>query len=197
MSSGVRRAFDEAAFGPARTLNLRATLPTAREAVERTERWLRQQQVERAGEVLVITGRGNNSPDGISAVRTAVMNHLHSLRRRGVVKSWREHTPGSVVVELAPVGALFEQAGRRREPRVARDRDPVALAALSAPTRAALRNLATRSLEALGMHHPPISFIESEMVKQFLVLARALPDSGDREEALCQAIASALDELDA
>jgi Uncharacterized proteins of the AP superfamily len=50
----------------ARTLNLRAALPTARDAAARVDNWLREHQMQRSGEVLVITGRGNNSADGIS-----------------------------------------------------------------------------------------------------------------------------------
>jgi hypothetical protein len=194
--ANVMRAFDEAAFGRSRTLNLRASLPSAREAVERTELWLRQQQVARAGTVLVITGRGNNSPDGIPVVREAVLRHLHSLRRRGVVKAWREHSPGSLVVELAPVSALFEQLPRRREHSEPPPPDPVALQALTAESRAALRHLARRALENLGAQDPD-RFIEAEMLKQFTALSAALPAGGDREVALRTAIAAALDELDA
>lgn len=195
--ANVLRAFDEASFGRGRTLNLRATLPSAREAVERTERWLRQQQVAQAGSVLVITGRGNNSPDGISPVREAVLRQLPSLRRRGVVRAWREHSPGSFVVELAPVSALFEQMPRRRERSEPLRPDPEALQALSRDTRDALRHLARRALENLGVRAPRNEFVEEEMVKQFAALSAALPEEGDREAALRSAISRALDELDA
>jgi hypothetical protein len=188
------RALDEATFGSARTLNLRMLLPSAAEAADRAEQWLRQKQVERAGSVLVITGRGAQSPDGISVVRAAVVKRLTSLRRRGVVASWREHTPGSVIVELAPVGALFEQLPRRREPRRRVVLDPAGLNALAPATRSALRHLATRSLEALGVQDPS-AFVEAEMLKQFAALAAALP-AENRETALRSAIAQALDELD-
>ena len=76
---GLRQAFDEVRFGAQRTLNLRDTLPTAAAAVSRTEAWLRQQQIERAGEALIITGRGNQSHDGISVVREAVIRLLFVL----------------------------------------------------------------------------------------------------------------------
>lgn len=195
MVTTVWRAFDEASFGRARTLNLRSSLPTAREAVERVEQWLREQQVAQAGSVLVITGRGNNSPDGVSAVREAVMKHLHSLRRRGIVKSWREHTPGSVVIELAPVSALFEQLPRKREPRATPVSDPESLLALSPEARATLRRLALRSLETLGVRDPA-RYVEAEMVKQFAALSASLPLEGDRDAALRVAIQHALEELD-
>ncbi|HUF66902.1 MAG TPA: Smr/MutS family protein [Gemmatimonadaceae bacterium] len=193
--SNVWRAFDEASFGRARTLNLRGSLPSAREAVARVEQWLRQQQVARAGSVLVITGRGNNSPEGISAVREAVMKHLHSLRRRGVIRSWREHTPGSVVIELAPVSALFEQIPRRREPRVDPVSDPESFQALSPAARALLRRLALRSLETLGIRDPA-RYVEAEMLKQFAALSASLPRDGDRDAALQVAMRNALEELD-
>lgn len=193
--TNVWRAFDEASFGRARTLNLRASLPSAREAVERVERWLREQQVAKAGSVLVITGRGNNSPDGVSAVREAVMKHLFSLRRRGVVRSWREHSPGSVVIELSPVSALFEQLPRKREPRTGTVSDPDSLQALSAESRVLLRRLALRSLETLGVRDPA-KYVETEMIKQFAALSTSLPLEGDRDAALVAAIRCALEELD-
>src|SRR4051794_3816358 len=109
---GLRQAFDEVRFGAQRTLNLRDTLPTAADAVARTEAWLRQQQVERAEEVLIITGRGNQSEGGVSVVRDAVIRLLLVLKRRGVVRGHDEHTPGSFVVTLADVSALWESPKR-------------------------------------------------------------------------------------
>jgi len=192
---GVRRAFDAATFGSGRTLDLHVARPTVAEAIARTEQWLRQQQVARAGEVLVITGWGAHSPDGISPVRTGVLQHFHSLRRRGVVHAWREHTAGSFVVELAPIGALFEQLARRREPHRPAVADPEALLGISPGTRAALRRLAQRSLEELGARDPE-RYVEAEMLKQFAALAAALPEEGDRDLALRAAAESALAELD-
>src|SRR5450432_4364369 len=93
--AGLRQAFDELRFGAARTLNLRASLPTAREAAARLDSWLRQQQVQHAGEVLVVTGRGNNSDDGISVVRDASLRTFGDLRRKGVISGVSEHTAGS------------------------------------------------------------------------------------------------------
>src|ERR671921_2398468 len=94
---GLQRAFDEVRFGAARTLNLRESLPTGAEAARRVEAWLRQHQVQRSGELLVITGRGNNSESGVSVVREATLRVFHELRRKGVVEGFAEHTPGSFV----------------------------------------------------------------------------------------------------
>src|SRR5690242_6933186 len=105
--NGWKQAFDEARFGPQRTLNLRESLPTAEQAIKRTDSWLRQAQVARAGEVLIITGRGRGSEGGVSVVRESVNSQLHVLRRRGVVRAFQEHTPGSFVVTLAPISELW------------------------------------------------------------------------------------------
>ena len=114
---GLQQAFDEARFGASRTLNLRESLPTRGRGDDAHRSWLRQQQVDRADEVLIITGRGNNSDDGVSVVREAVIRLLHALKRRGVVDGHEEHTPGSFVVTLAPVSALWESPKRNRGPR--------------------------------------------------------------------------------
>src|SRR5690606_4516849 len=70
---GPGNAFDELRFGRERILNLREILPTPEVATARAESWLREQQVAGAREVLVITGRGNSSPGGVSPVREAVL----------------------------------------------------------------------------------------------------------------------------
>jgi len=72
--NGLQRAFDEVRFGAARTLNLRESLPTGAEAARRAESWLRQHQVQQSAELLVITGRGNNSQAGIAVVREAALD---------------------------------------------------------------------------------------------------------------------------
>ena len=117
--NGLKQAFDEARFGSQRTLNLRESLPTAEQAATRAESWLRQSQMARAGEVLIITGRGRGSDGGVSVVREAINALLHVLRRRGVVREFREHTAGSFVVTLAPIAELWE-APRRKRDRVRR-----------------------------------------------------------------------------
>jgi hypothetical protein len=191
----IQRAFDELRFGDGRTLNLRQWLPTADEARAWVERWLRAKQVERAGDVLVITGRGNQSEGGIPAVRPAVLALFPSLRRRNVITAWQEHTPGSFVVTLAPISALFETAKRRREPVPPRPNNPTALAGLAPETLALLRRLAVSSLAVLGIYDTD-RFLESEMLAKFAALSAAIDEVDDRDAALCAAIRHALDELD-
>lgn len=192
----LRRAFDEVQFGPSKTLNLREALPTAEQAVARTDAWLRERQVARAGEVLVITGRGNASDGGVSAVREAVARHFTTLRRRGVITAVQEHTPGSFVVRLAPVTSLLEGGQRKREPQMPRPRDPAVLEGLDRETRQQLRGLAERSLEVLGARDTARRYVVDEMVRQFTVLAPGLPEGADRERHLRAAIRRAMEELD-
>lgn len=193
---GLQQAFDEVRFGSARTLNLRALLPTASEATARLERWLRQHQVQQSGEVLVITGRGNNSVDGIAVVREASLRVLHELRRKGVIEGFTEHTPGSFVVTLAPVKAMFDAAKRRREHTpLPAPAEPPSLAALSEETRELLRVLAERSLDALGVRDRT-PFVEGEMLKLFGALALTVPAGPDRERRLCGVIRAAMSEYD-
>lgn len=200
--SGLRQAFDEARFGRGRTLNLRETLPTPAEAVARAESWLRQRQVEFAAsegdaEVLLITGRGNNSDSGISVVRSAVKSLLHRLKQRGVVRAHREHTPGSFVVLLAPVHALWETPPRDPKLGVKQPAlDPPSLEALDPETRLLLRQLAERSLEQLGVRGDRDRFLEGEMLRQFSALSATLSSHGSREELLRAAIRIALEQYD-
>lgn len=191
---GLQQAFDEARFGPARTLNLRESLPTVDQATARADSWLRQQQIERAGEVLIITGRGNNSAGGFSVVREAVIRLLHALRRRGVVSGHAEHTPGSFVVTLAPVSALWDSPKRNGGRGVAPPpRTAPSLDELDAETRALLRNLAERALEGLGIKDTA-EFLQGEMLKQFGAIARSVGDAPGREDRLRIAIRAALDQ---
>lgn len=201
--SGLWQAFDDARFGPLRTLNLRESRPTADEAARRLETWLRQQQMERGEEeVLVITGRGNSSHDGVSVVREAAIRLFHSLKRSGVVTGHQEHTPGSFVVELAPVKALWEAPKRRRERPGERPAPaaPASLEALDQETRDLLRMLAERSLEGLGMRvsDPDAhdAFVRREMLRQFGALAASVSEGPDREGRLRAAVRRALDEAE-
>lgn len=194
--SGLRQAFDEVRFGAARTLNLRATLPTGHEAAARLERWLRQHQVQQSDEVLVITGRGNNSDAGIAVVREASIRVLHEMRRKGVIASFVEHTAGSFVVTLAPMKAMLDAPGRRRERTpVAPPAAPPTLEALSPDTRQLLRALAERSLDTLGVRDRA-PFMEGEMLRLFGSLAATVPAGPDRERRLVAAIRSAMSEYD-
>lgn len=191
---GLRQAFDEARFGAQRTLNLRETLPTADAAVSRTEAWLRQQQVDRADEVLVITGRGNSSEGGVSVVREAVIRLLFQLRRRGVVGGHTEHTPGSFVVTLAPVSALWESPKRKGGRGVTLPpKTPPSLDDLDDETRTMLRNLAERALEGLGVKDTT-DFVQGEMLRQFGAIAATVGDAPGREDRLKTAIRASLDQ---
>ena len=192
----VQAALDEARFGPAHTLNLRAVLPTPVQAATRAESWLRQKQVERAGDVLVITGRGNASIAGVSVVRQAVLDLLRTLKRRGVVQAIGEHTPGSFVVTLAPVSAMRSAPARRRHPTPVPERTDVkALAGLSRDTRKLLRTVALHSLEALGVREPA-AFVEREMLAQLSHLSATVTAGPMREERLRRALLAMLEELE-
>src|SRR4051812_3937463 len=191
---GLQQAFDEARFGASRTLNLRETLPTRDQATKRADSWLRQQQVDRTDEVLIITGRGKNSDLGVSVVREAIIRLLHSLKRRGVVASHEEHTAGSFVVKLAPVSALWESPKRNAGRGVAAPpKTPPSLDELDDETRQLLRNLAERVLEGLGIHDTA-TFLQGEMLKQFGAIAQSVGDAPEREERLRKAVRAALDQ---
>lgn len=195
---GLWQGFDEASFGADRTLNLRDSLPSAAEARARAESWLRMRQVMKPGDVLVVTGRGNQSPGGVGVVREAIIALMPSLRRRGVILSWREHSPGSLVVTLAPITTLLTAPRRNR-----RDQDsgemvvatPASLAGLEAETLADLRQLAIRTIESLGVDDST-PYINDEMQRIFATLTTTLPVSADRDRTLRRAIKSALEEVD-
>ncbi len=194
--SGLSRAFDELRFGPGRTLNLRALQPTALQATQLAEQWLREQQVLGAEEALVITGRGNSSLDGYSPVRESIVRLLPSLRRRNVIDGYEEHTPGSFIVRFAPVKALFETPKRRREKPATVVPRPPSLSGLDEETIRQLRDLAYLSLAALGLMSPTREQLEDEMLRHFGVLSAALPDNGDREALLQQAMLRAAEEYE-
>src|SRR3981081_3939309 len=162
--SSILRAFDEAEFGSKNTLNLRESLPSAADARFRTEAWLRERQLSRAAEVLVITGRGNQSPNGISVVREAILSLLPSLRRRGVVSEWREHSPGSFVVTLDSISSLLEAPRRKRDRTPDTSTvNPESLKDLDRSTLELLRRLAVRTLESLGVREPD-KFVAAAML---------------------------------
>jgi hypothetical protein len=194
--TNLDRAFDELRFGGQRTLNLRAMQPTALQATQLAERWLREQQVLGADEALVITGRGNNSVEGYSPVREAIVKLLPSLRRRNVIAGYAEHTPGSFVVTFAPVTSLFETPKRRREKPAPAPRPP-SLQGLDDETVRQLRDLAAMSLAVLGLNAPTRAQLEDEMLRQFSVLSAALPAGADREALLQQAMLRAAEEYEA
>ena len=190
------KSFDQAEFSASDTLNLRESLPTVADARFRTEQWLRERQVAAAGKVLVITGKGNSSPEGVSPVREGVLALFHSLRRRGVVAEWKPRSEGAFVVSLAPIGALLEAPRRKRHRN--ESTPPVqitSLAGLEPATVDLLRRLARRSLESLGAHVPD-KFVEAEMLSRFSLLAGGLQPGSDGETRLREAIAAALEQLD-
>jgi hypothetical protein len=189
----VLAALDEVRYGAANILNLRESRPTVADALARTESWLRERQVARAGEVLVITGRGNGSVDGVAVVRAAVERLCGQLRRRGVVATVREHSPGALLVTLAPVTALVDAPSRARHAAKQPVADPVSLAGLTPVTRAALRGLAERSLDDLGARVGNAAAVEDEMLRLFARLSPSAP----AEPALCALIVTAHEELDA
>jgi hypothetical protein len=197
-SRPLQHALDEARFGSARTLNLRAAMPTVLEATRRASAWLRERQMAKVGEVLVITGRGAGSEGGVSVVREAMLRLFTQLRKTGVISDFSEHTAGSFIVTLAPVTALFEAGKRsRREsgpiPVIA---EPGALRGLEVETLVLLRRLADRALDALGVQVRSVATIESEMERQFARLGGGVPAGHDREARLRAAMRTALDEFD-
>jgi hypothetical protein len=191
-------ALDEAAFGAERTLNLRESLPSAAEARARTEVWLKGRQVTKPEEVLIITGRGNQSLGGVGVIRREVLEMMPSLRRRGIVESWREHSPGSLVVKLAPLSALLSAPKRRRD--TARNDNGVSahsgLAGLSADTMQLLRALAIQSLGILGIDDTE-DFIAREMLRTFSAITASLPEGDNREVLLQASIRRAIEEASA
>lgn len=180
-------------FGSGRQLDLRSSLPTAAEATARVDVWLRGQQAQGGGEVLVITGRGNQSVDRVAVVRPAVEARLRHLQRLGVVASFTEHTAGSFVVTLAPFSALLTAPRRRRGAAPPPPADPSALAALPNDIRAGLRELAVRSLHDLRAPSTD-AFVATEMQHVFARLSVGLEGHADLEARLRLAIRAALDE---
>ncbi|HET7553846.1 MAG TPA: Smr/MutS family protein [Gemmatimonadaceae bacterium] len=191
----LSHAFDEIRFGPDRILDLHEQLPSGVQAVARTEAWLREKQASGTREVLVITGRGNNSEGGVSVVREEVRRLLSRLRRGGVVKEVAQHTEGSFAVMLAPLSALRDAPRRRRDPIPPRASDPDSLMELSPQTRDLLRKVSLRALEELGIRDPE-PFVQREMLDQLSCAIRSIPDCSDREERLRAALAMLLAEYD-
>jgi hypothetical protein len=181
----IERAFDELRFGAARTLNLRDGLPTVAQAEARVDAWLRLQQAEGGGEVLVITGRGLGSLDGVGKVRAAVLQRCTQLRRLNVVLEVREHGPGALVVTVAPLRALVDaprlRTGRKTPTPVA---DPGELAALPDDVRRLLRELADISIQRLGVREPTPAMLLDEMRTQFGALAPSVVGADDPTDAL-------------
>jgi hypothetical protein len=186
--------FDEVRFGSQRTLNLREGF-TAPEAVRRAESWLREHQIKGSLEVLLITGRGNHSIGGMPVIKPAVEKLLFSLRRRGVVASHRDHSPGAFAVELAPIRALSDAPHRKREPSNPPARPSLEIQGLGRDTTGLLRDLAERSLDELGITSDEAQ-IGDEMQRQLGLLLPALPTGPQMEEHLQAALRAAIAEYD-
>jgi hypothetical protein len=174
---------------------LRSSLPSARDAEERAEAWLRERQATVGGDVLIITGRGRGSVDGIAVVRPAVQRRLSRLRRQGVVAEMREHSPGSFAVTLAPLRAMLTAQRRSKDPPPRPLADPVALSSLEPATKSVLRALAQRTLELLGAPRTD-ALVNDEMTHQFSRLAAAIAAGPNREARLRQAARAALAEAE-
>jgi hypothetical protein len=187
-------ARDELRFGEQGILNLREGLPSSAEAVRRAESWLREHQVRGTREVLVITGRGSKSEGGIAVIRTAIEKLLYSLRRRGVVAGHGQHNPGAFAVQLAPIRALADAPPRRRE-RTRPRQDAPELHGLGRDTQDLLRQLAERSLDALGVDADERR-IDDEMHRHLRVIAPGLGGGPAMEEQLRAALRSAIADYD-
>lgn len=187
------RALDELHYGPQRTLNLRDSLPSATEATRRADRWLREQQVKGHTEVLIVTGRGNQSVGGVPIVKQAVLRVLGSLRRQGVVASHREHNPGALAVTLAPIRAMADAPARRREPR----RAPRAFdfSGLGDDSTRLLRHLAEAALADLAITADDAR-VRDEMHRQLGVIVSASPAAAQDEEQLRAMLRAMLAEYD-
>lgn len=181
-------------FGPLRTLNVRASRLTRQDAAARVEAWLRSKQVELTGDVLVITGRGVGSLDGIPVVKEATKLVLNRLRRLGVISSYGEDTPGSFIVTLAPLRALLEAPTRRKTPAPAPPKKLPGIEGLKPETRERLRYLASKAIDSLGVKSASDALVHSEMMRQFTMIARTAPSGADADKWIDSAISKALRE---
>jgi hypothetical protein len=194
--SGVHRALERIRFGPRRTLNVRDGLLTGVEAARRVDGWLRARQVELGGDVLIITGRGAGSVDGVAVVREETLRKLHALKRAGVIGAIREDTPGSFIVTLAPLRTMLD-APNRRKPGTPPPAPPSStIAGLSPSTAGRLRELALRSLDSLGVRAANEASIRDEMERQFSRLVRSAPGGTSHEKWISTALDRALREYE-
>jgi hypothetical protein len=186
--SRTDRAFDALRFGSVRTLNLRDRMPTMLEAETRVDAWLRQKQAEGSTEVLIITGRGVGSLDGVGKVREAVLRRCTALKRLNVVKTITSHGPGAFVVTVASMRELVSaprlRTGRKTPTPMAA---PDELAALPGDIQATLRELATLAIVRLGMLEPTEAMIADEMCAQFGVISPGVVGAADPVDSLRQA----------
>ena len=130
-------------------------------------RLARSKQMERAGEVLIVTGRGSGSVGQVPVVREEIRKLLNALRRAGVVEQFGEHNPGSFVVQMAPLRALFEAPRRERNAPPPQPSPPIV------PPTCGTRSIDSRSLhdlaislESLGLVAPAETLVVAEMERQ-------------------------------
>ena len=143
-----------------------------------------------------VSGAGNNSEGGVSVVRETCIRVFHELRRKNVISDFTEHTSGSFVVSMATMADLINAASRRREKTpLPPPASPPSLDALKPETRDALRVLAERSLDAMGMKTRE-PFMAGEMLRLFSRLVAHIPEDQPREEALRAAISAAMTDYD-
>lgn len=166
------------------------------ESAARVDTWLRSKQVELTGEVLIITGRGAGSPDGVPVVKEATRRVLNRLRRSGVIQSFGEDTPGSFIVRLAPLRSLLEAPARRSSPKRSPPRRGPSIQGLRPETRNRLHYLASRAIDSLGIRDPTESQIGVEMERQFSMIARTAPAGVDADKWVDSAITRALREYE-
>ncbi len=185
-------SLERARFGPLRTLNVRINMVGGEEASRRVESWLRSKQVELTGDVLIITGRGAGSPSGIPVIRESTERVLHRLKRAGVIQAFGADTPGSFVVQLAPLRSLLEAPARRRSTRPPASRKQPTIHGLRPETREKLHYLAARAIDALGVRKPTDTQIDVEMERQFSVIARTTPPGADIDRWFDTAISKLL-----
>lgn len=157
-------------------------------------------QAEGAREVLIVTGRGNQSFGRIPVVREAVRRLLGLLSTRGIVVDHSEHSPGSFAVRLGPLNAAAVRPDGSETETTEPPLAPPTLDGLAEETRAQLRVLAEGTLRMLGIRDPSSQFVQDEMVRQCTQLAASIPTTvvtaAAREQALRVAITRAIERLD-
>lgn len=190
-------SWDESRFGPARRLDIRPATDTIQATCRHAERWLRERQAARAGDVLVTVGKGHGGSGPASdavqdAVQDAVEAMLRTLRRAGVVERVRVVQQSTFAVSLAPLRALFNAPARSRGrwTPVAGQVD-VEPGVLSVEARTNLRRIAELSLVEVGVEATP-NLIETEMRRILSRLSAAVPDDeperGERFRFLLSAV---------
>lgn len=174
-------------------LDLHPLRLSANLAAARVMTWVRERQLMGLREALIITGRGNHSPGGVSPVREAVRSVLPRLIREGVVTRIERQTEGSVVVQIAPMGQRLDASARRRDPLPPKAPPVQTLEGLSNDTIEALEAFAARRLEQLGVAAPTPGQVVQEMGHVF---SRLVGAHGASEDALRAALDRAAQELD-